>query len=141
VASLFAVHPVQTEAVTYISGRAESAVSHVLPRRLLCFGYARTAAAIVLFFCALASKEVAVVLPVILIAYDGSRATRTRDERRRRLWRLYLPLFAVVARPGSARVWRYVFFERWQSAGVQWLNGLLELHVLHVLSLLFVPGR
>ena len=140
VASLFAVHPVQTEAVTYISGRAEVLSATFFLASLLCFGYARTAAAIVLFFCALASKEVAVVLPVILIAYDWIARDADPGERRRRLWRLYLPLFAVVLVLGSARVWRYVFFERWQSAGVQWLNGLLELHVLQrYISLLFVP--
>jgi hypothetical protein len=140
VASLFAVHPVQTEAVTYISGRAEVLSATFFLASLLCFGYARTAAAIVLFFCALASKEVAVVLPVILIAYDRIVLDAEPGERRRRLWRLYLPLFTVVLVLGSARLWRYVFFERWQSAGIQWLNALLELHVLQrYVSLLFVP--
>jgi hypothetical protein len=140
VASLFAVHPVQIEAVTFVSGRAEVLSATFFLASLLCFGYARTAVAIAFFFCALAAKEVAVVLPIIVIAYDWIRPDDDPGGRRRRLWRLYVPLLALVLVVGSVRVWRYVFLERWQSAGVQWLNAFLELHVLQrYISLLFVP--
>jgi hypothetical protein len=141
VASLFAVHPVQTEAVTYISGRAEVLSATFFLASLLCYGHARTPAAIAFFLCALASKEVAVVLPLILIAYDWVVLDEDPGERRRRLWRLHLPLIALVMVLGSVRVWRYVFLERPQSAGIQWLNALLELHVLQrYVAVLFVPA-
>lgn len=140
VASLFAVHPVQTEAVTYISGRAEVLSATFFLASLLCFGYAWRAAAIAFFFCALASKEVAVVLPIILLAYDWIVLDADPGDRRRRLWRLYVPLIALVLAVGSVRLWRYVVLERPLSAGAQWLNALLELHVLQrYLALLFVP--
>jgi hypothetical protein len=147
VASLFAAHPVQTEAVTYISGRAEVLSATFFLASLLCLvgtfrrpvGYA--VAGIAFFLCALASKEIAVVLPLMLIAHDRIALDGDPDERRRRLWRLHVPLMALVVVLGSVRVWRYFVLERPESAGIQWLNALLELHVLQrYVALLFVPA-
>jgi protein O-mannosyl-transferase len=149
-AGLFAVHPVQTEAVTYISGRAEVLSTTFFLASLLCFGQTFDAAgwkrlwwgalAVVGFACSLAAKEVALVLPVIVLAYDWGVRRADAAERRRRFWRWYAPLFAAVLVIGSVRVWRYVFLEQAHSAGVQWHNALLELYVLlRYVKLLFVP--
>lgn len=74
---LFAIHPIHTEAVTYISGRGELLMSFFLlggvvaflkserPRSLIMY-----LASLPLFFCALLAKEVAVVFPLFLLVAD-----------------------------------------------------------------------
>jgi tetratricopeptide (TPR) repeat protein len=71
---LFALHPVQTEAVTYVSGRSMSLMALFGLAALLAWleaGHRRPRAwkalALVLFAAALASKEVALVLPLALL--------------------------------------------------------------------------
>ena len=80
VAALFALHPVQTEAVTYISGRSDPICLFFL----LCSFYAYIkylslnghkkewvfSAAIVSFAAALFSKEIALVFPGLIFLYD-----------------------------------------------------------------------
>lgn len=75
---VFAIHPVQTEAVTWVSGRANvlflfffllAFLAHVRNRQeggrplyyCLCLAF---------YLCGLLSKEMAIVLPLILILYD-----------------------------------------------------------------------
>jgi len=76
---VFAIHPVQTEAVTWISGRANvlflfffllSFIFHIRERRKDRGGFDYTNS-LVLFLCALLSKEMAIVLPLIFILYDA----------------------------------------------------------------------
>jgi hypothetical protein len=150
VAALFAVHPVQTEAVTYVSGRAEVLSATFFLVTLLCLGRAVAvsgwsrvgwiAVGGVAFVCAFASKEVAIVLAVILLAYDSLLLADSDAERRRRLWRLHVPLLVVALMVGGIRIWRYLAVEQPNSAGIQWQNVLIELHVLQrYVSLLFIP--
>ncbi len=76
-ALLFALHPVQTEAVTYVSGRSVSlmalfALGSVLAtieglergRRVMVYGLAP-----VLFACALGVKEIAVAVPAVVLLW------------------------------------------------------------------------
>jgi tetratricopeptide (TPR) repeat protein len=80
-AALFAVHPVQTEAVTYISGRSDpicafflfasflfylKSLKAVRHRQEVYFG-----SALLLFLLGLLSKEIAVVFPFIILAYNS----------------------------------------------------------------------
>ncbi|MBI5331859.1 MAG: hypothetical protein HZB71_14760 [Betaproteobacteria bacterium] len=75
---LFALHPIQTEAVTYITGRSISLMSLFGLGALLCWLAAPTrarpalwrAAALALFAAAVAVKEVAVALPLALLLLD-----------------------------------------------------------------------
>lgn len=76
---LFVSHPIQTEAVSYVSGRADpmvlmymafSAVMYILAARRGKSGWIFLILAIVSFAKALLCKEIALVLPLILIAYD-----------------------------------------------------------------------
>ena len=84
-ALLFAVHPVQTEAVTCISGRSVSLMTFFYLGSLLAYlrGRARGdrfllhAASPVLFLLAVASKEVAVTLPFALVLCEAARRERT----------------------------------------------------------------
>lgn len=83
-ALLFALHPVQTEAVTYVSGRSSSLAACFCLLSLYCWVRSedseRTAGACVWFaICcgcfalAAATKETALVLPLVLLLYSVDR--------------------------------------------------------------------
>jgi Tfp pilus assembly protein PilF len=95
--ALFAVHPLHTESVAFISGRTD--IFATLFVLLALLGYARWragerlatyAASLAMFALALASKEVAVTLPLILALYDWGRG----DLRTRRALASALPRYA-----------------------------------------------
>ena len=83
-ALLFAVHPVQTEAVTYISGRSVSLMAFFYLGSLLAYLRGRERgsrfllylASPILFLLATASKEVALTLPFALILCEAARRER-----------------------------------------------------------------
>ena len=83
---LFALHPLHTEPVAFVSGRTD--VLATLFFLIAVLGYARwrdtgsraaCAGSLVSFFLALGAKEVAVTLPLVLALYDW---TRSGGERR-----------------------------------------------------------
>jgi tetratricopeptide (TPR) repeat protein len=84
-ALLFAIHPVQTEAVTYISGRSVSLMTFFYLGSLLAYLLGRErgsrlllyAASPILFLLAVASKEVALTLPFALVLCEAARRERT----------------------------------------------------------------
>ena len=98
IATLWAIHPLQTQAVTYIYQRIESMhgmfviLSLAAFARALAEGHSRgwLAASFTACAAAMACKESAVVLPPLLLAYDwlfspdGSSADWLADVRRRR---------------------------------------------------------
>lgn len=102
-AALFAVHPVHVEAVAWISGVMDVActafallafdlyrrVDATLPGRL------RLAGALVAFLLAMLAKEPAVVLPALLLLYDGIAPASRRTGLRPALARL-LPWLATL---------------------------------------------
>jgi protein O-mannosyl-transferase len=110
-ASMFAVHPMQTEAAAYISGRSDVLCSIgflgclILARRAVQKGGVLSGAGAVLAaLFALASNETALALPAVLMAYDAwivspsmSGSDDTQAGWRRRLWRVYVPAFALLA--------------------------------------------
>src|SRR5262249_53409502 len=75
-AALFAVHPMQTEAVGYVSGRADvlSATGFVLAvlafRRVLLGDWRWLVPGLALYGLACGAKEVAIGLPLVVLAYD-----------------------------------------------------------------------
>ena len=106
---LFAAHPIQTDSVTYISGRAEMLASFFYIAAFLCFVKYRSGdgrgsmaaglAAPLLFLLALLSKEMAVSLIAVMAAFDllftvpkkgGVRASY-------RIWLYYLLFIAILA--------------------------------------------
>jgi protein O-mannosyl-transferase len=103
VALLWALHPLQTQAVTYISQRAESLVAlfYLLTlyctiraadsRRSLAWSAAATAS------CALgmASKEVMVSAPLIVLLYDRAFLFGSFRETFRKRWGMYAALAAT----------------------------------------------
>ena len=105
-AALFAVHPLQSEAVAYISGRSEvmcavwflgallAARAAMLSRSVL-----QVTLAVVCALMALASKETALVLPVVFLVYEWLLRPGAGERRPRRvaLIAAVLVVFAVAA--------------------------------------------
>lgn len=101
-AAVFALHPIQTEAVGYVSGRSELLcafwfLASLLAARRAMHSGRRVYAAIALVCAALAlaSKEVAIVLPVVILAYDWLLGPGGEPARRARRRRYFVP--AIVA--------------------------------------------
>jgi protein O-mannosyl-transferase len=82
-ALLFGLHPIQTETITYISGRPGGLSALFIFLSLLMFmlgglkrpssktpGFIYYTASILIFFIAVLSKEVAVILPALFVLYD-----------------------------------------------------------------------
>jgi hypothetical protein len=91
-ALLFALHPVQTEAVTYLSGRSSSLAACFCLLSLCCWVRSEQstdargnllwlAACCVTFVAAVGCKETALVLPVILLLYSADRPLPTTLKR------------------------------------------------------------
>ena len=142
-AVLFAVHPLMSEAVGYISGRSELLCGMffistlLLARAALERGGARWLAAAVTALLALLSKEVALALPVVLLAYDWLLFPGEPVARRRRLWLLFVPGVLVLA---LAAGFRLSVAAGPLSAETPLLNLLTQAIVIwRYLALFFVP--
>ena len=126
-AALFAVHPMQTEAVAYVSGRSEVLcavwflAAMVLARDAMASGSAlRGAAACVCGALAIASKEVGLVLPVMVVVYDWLLRPGDDDPRWRRLWRIFVPGFVVAS---AVAGYRLLALPRLTGGSAPALNG------------------
>jgi tetratricopeptide (TPR) repeat protein len=112
VAVLWTVHPLQTEAVTYVVQRAESLVSLFYLLTLYCFirsvecnplGYtspggrkrAWSTLAVVASLLGMATKEVMVTAPLLVLLYDRTFVAGTFRDAWHRRWRLYAGLAAT----------------------------------------------
>lgn len=144
--ALFAVHPLMTEAVGYVSGRSEVLcgtffLSALLLMRtgVLTGGIRWLLAGGAAFLLALASKETAAVFPVVFAAYERLCLPGSADDRRRRLWRIHVPLIALVTVAAAARLTMLLRAER-QIAGGAWSAILTQITVVpRYLGLLVVP--
>ncbi len=114
-ASLFLLHPVQTEAVAYAAGRSDSlsallaftAFTLFLYRKQAAISWTVVAAVLLLFGLALLSKEQAIVLPALLLLTDYWWNPAFSFQGVRANWRLYLPM-ALGALAGVAFFWRLI---------------------------------
>ena len=119
VALLFAVHPVQTEAVSYIAGRKDVLCAIFYLAGFYSFMRYRDAPSLrhlagilVAFLLAILSKESGITFPLTLLIFDSIMGIPPRKTRWdaglldvwssvrgswRRFWRLYLGLFLVAA--------------------------------------------
>jgi protein O-mannosyl-transferase len=99
-AVIWIVHPLQTEAVTYISQRCESLMG--LFYLLTLYGFIRGAESrtpagwfalsVAACFLGMATKEVMVTAPVMVLLYDRTFVSGTFREACHSTWRLYLGL-------------------------------------------------
>jgi protein O-mannosyl-transferase len=116
---LFALHPLHTESVAFVSGRTD--VLATLGFLVALLGYARWretgrrwswAGSLVAFALALGAKEVAVTLPLVLALYDWTRGDfsagpgtgEPRGVAARRALARYAPYAAILAGYGALRV-------------------------------------
>jgi len=105
IAAIWALHPVQTESVTYIVQRAESLMGMLFLLTFYCVvraldsGHASVwrVAAVVACAFGMGTKEVTAVLPVLVVAYDGIFGFASYREALRRRWTLYAALAATWA--------------------------------------------
>lgn len=104
-ALLFLFHPVQTESVTYVASRSENQSLFFFLAAFTLFLYRRgqavsvrvSAAVLLLFAAAVATKEHTAVLPALLLLTDFYWNPPFSVAGIRRNWRLYLPILAGVA--------------------------------------------
>ncbi len=104
-ALLFAVHPIHTEAVTYISGRGELIVTFFLLSGVLVFlksekytSWLLYLVSLPFFFLALLTKETAVIFPLLLLAADVTAIPSSwQSDPSRRLARHIGPLLVLGA--------------------------------------------
>jgi predicted ABC-type ATPase/Flp pilus assembly protein TadD len=112
-AAVFLLHPIQTEAVSYIAGRSEclsvlfflAAFAVFLYRRSAAVSWKIAIAVLVLFGAAAATKEHTLALPALLLLTDYYWNPGFSFSGIRRNWRLYLPI-AMGAAAGLAFVAR-----------------------------------
>lgn len=109
VASLFAVHPLLSQAVGYVSARHELLCATFFVLALLAGrawmrgqGTAWGAAMVIAWLAALTTKEVGAVFPFVLLISDVLWGPAER--RRQRLLRMHLPLIGVTILLGIARL-------------------------------------
>jgi len=101
-AALFAVHPIHTEAITYISGRSDpicafflftsflvylKSLKAIRYRQLVYYGVS-----LLLFLLGLLSKEIAIVFPFVIFAYDALYLNNPFRERLKK----NMPFFVIA---------------------------------------------
>ena len=125
-ASVFLLHPVQTEAVAYLAGRSESLSVMLVYAAFAVFLYRADAeiswraAAVVLacFGLALLSKEHTIALPALLVLTDWWWAPGGRWKAIRGNWRLYLPM-TVGGLAGLAFYWDLILHSTTAGFGLK----------------------
>lgn len=151
--AMFAVHPMATEAVAYVSGRSELLVTTFSLAFMLCMrallrpppttGSRRIAlrlGASTTLLLALASKETAAALPFVLLLYDRVLGGGSEPERKRRLLRIHLPLCGLVVALGVLRVASFLLLESELAPRSLWTNALVQFGVIwRYLGLLVLP--
>ncbi|MFA6148208.1 MAG: tetratricopeptide repeat protein [bacterium] len=147
-ALLFAVHPVQTEAVTCISGRSVSLMAFFYLGSLLVYLRGRVrgnrlllyVASPILFLLAVASKEVALTLPFALLLCEAARGERAGWKEALRAqavhWALLLSLAVLfLSHSGYGRLLEACVGIRGPAA-----NLLTQVHgIAYLLSRLALP--
>ncbi|MGQ9635092.1 MAG: tetratricopeptide repeat protein [Bryobacteraceae bacterium] len=110
--AVFLLHPVQTEAVSYVTSRSEnlsvlfllSAVAIFIYRKRTAISWPVVLAILILYAAAASTKEHTAVLPAVLLLVDYFWNPGFSFSGIRRNWRLYVPI-AV----GAALALAYVF--------------------------------
>jgi hypothetical protein len=143
--SLYLVHPIQTEAVAYVAGRSELVCGFFVLAALAVFSnpaigvmtWRRAAAVLLLYCCAILSKEHAVVLPAAFLVIDLVLRRRPLTEALRGNGRLYGPIAAIgaVAVVGVLALLARSSTAGFNVAGVQWYEYLFTQFRVWVLYL------
>ncbi|MGO9916904.1 MAG: tetratricopeptide repeat protein [Isosphaeraceae bacterium] len=118
VAMLWAVHPLQTQSVTYVYQRLESLMGLFFLTALYCFeraGRARRplawyAASLGAWLLALGSKEVAATAPLVILWYDRAFLAESWIDIARKRWAYYVSMLVVLFAAASVLVWRWPMY-------------------------------
>lgn len=154
-ALFFLAHPIATETVTYISGRASGLMSFFYLLALFLYvealrqpagrGRAYLAGAVASFALSIGSKETAVTLPVVLLLWDWLIGGKRGSDLRGTLLRNHLPFWIVLL---SAAAWafghpRYMALAQFSLTIRPFRDHLLsELHATaYALLLMFTPWK
>jgi hypothetical protein len=136
-AALFAVHPMMTEAVGYISGRAEVLCATWFLLAVLCGRWwlradgKRGAMATAGFWVAgLATKGIAAMFPFVLLCEDLLVVPLRKGERWRRLLTVHLPLMGTALVAGLVRLVVLTRVEYPGQATIHWPDVLIGLDVV-----------
>lgn len=152
-AMLFLIHPIATETVTYISGRASGLMAFFYLLALYFYieasqqpkgsGRLYLSGAVASFLLSIGSKETAVTLPIILLLWDGLIRRKRGSDLRATLISNHLPFWIVLF---IAAVWagghpRYMALAEFGfTIRSFWEHLLSELHATtYALLLVFSP--
>jgi hypothetical protein len=146
-ASVFAIHPMMTEAVGYVSGRSEVLCgvfvlsAFLCARRWMLHGGTRWwLLASGLWLAALGTKEIAVALPLVLFLYDRWVLRGSAAQARARFRGLHAPFIALAVTAAAIRLVVFAFVEYAGSTSIHWSYLLVECDVIRrYLTLMFVP--
>jgi hypothetical protein len=114
VALVFALHPAQTEAVTYVAGRSVALAGVLMLASLLAWERSRDAgtawqlASAALFGAALAARETAWTVPFAIVLVEASRGQRIRAVAWALRWHLAVLAVALAAMAASPTYRRLV---------------------------------
>jgi hypothetical protein len=144
-ALLFAVHPMMTQAVGYVSGRPELLcctfflLAMLSGRRWMLSRSLRWGLlTIASWSLATLSKEIAVMLPFVLVSYDWLLLREPRAERRRRILAVHLPVIGLALLIGAIRLAILAIVEQRGAALPDWHLALVELDVVRRYFWLFM---
>jgi tetratricopeptide (TPR) repeat protein len=96
-AALFLAHPIATETVTYLSGRATGLMAFFYLAGLLAYLRGKTGAALACFVAALLSKEPAVTFPLALLLVEAVAHKRSGAELREVVLRRHVVFWLALA--------------------------------------------
>jgi len=144
-AALLAVHPVMTEAVSFVSSRSELLATLMFLATVYAFrrgvvdGRRWFAIGSICFLLALAAKETAAVIPFVLLTADVIFSGKAAS--RKRLWRLHAPLCALIIAVGLVRAQRYLALEvPGAESAMTWQNAAtVALVAVRYVGLLILP--
>lgn len=154
---LFLIHPIQTETVTYISGRSSGLMAffYLLSLWLSIEGSVPwhgptvsrrcSIGAVTAFVMALGSKETAATLPVAILLWDVLIGGFTLQQLRASFISRYLPFCVILFAAGGWAWWhpRYAALAQFSfELRSPWENVLSELHAgMYSLWLFLVPWQ
>ena len=136
-AVLFLAHPIQTEAVAYVSGRKDLLATFFVLAALLVFmryrrdgGHTRWAVVFVLFLLGVFSKEVVLVFPALMLIVDALILQPSRDSAAQRKGK-----DAEEESPGFVFAWLSgLKISPWIPAGSLAISGLGLYYLLYVVE-------
>jgi tetratricopeptide (TPR) repeat protein len=147
-AILFAVHPMMTEAVGYVSGRSELLCGFFFLLAMMAGlrwlrggGLVWASVTVALWAGALASKEIGAMFPFVLACCDEFVNHPDGDQRRRRWKTVHGPLIGFAVAAGLARVAILTRLESPGRALIHWPYALVALDVIRQYAVLLVSPR